>query len=287
MAKVVFGQTLPVIPRSTYADEINACLKSSILWRSVHILRITENMRVGLQRDLAAELFAKQLLNIVNGNASLQENTHFIKLPENICKIVNSKEELIESVFPHIYQNYQNHQWLQSRAILAAKNLAMLPGNLISLKSIDTVVDKNEIVNYPTEFLNLCDLPGLPPHNLLLKVGSPIILLRNLNPPNYVMEQDHGKFKGENILLPRIPIIPTDVSIQFKRLQFPIRLAFAITINKSQGQTLKVCGLNLANPCFSHGQLYVACSRVGKPSDLCIHGQIGLTKNIVHNLALR
>ncbi|XP_037959331.1 ATP-dependent DNA helicase PIF1-like [Teleopsis dalmanni] len=178
-----FRQRLPVIPRSTYADEINTCLKSSILWRSVHILRITENMPVGLQRDLAAELFAKQLLDIVNGNVSLQENTHFIKLPENICKIVNSKEELIESVFPHIYQNDQNHQWLQSRAILAAKNLAMLPGNLISLKSIDTVVDENEIVNYPTEFLNWLDLPGLPPQNSVLKVGSPIILLHNLNLP--------------------------------------------------------------------------------------------------------
>ncbi|XP_037931270.1 uncharacterized protein LOC119666067 [Teleopsis dalmanni] len=96
-----------------------------------------------------------------------------------------------------------------------------------------------------------------------------------------------GKFRGENILLPRIPIIPTVVPIQFKRLQFPIRLAFAMTINKSQGQTLKVCGLNLENPCFSHGQLYVACSRVGKPSDLYIYGQNGLTKNIVHDLALR
>ncbi|XP_037928760.1 ATP-dependent DNA helicase PIF1-like [Teleopsis dalmanni] len=188
-----FRQTLPVIPRSTYADEVNACLKSSILWRNVHILRLTEIMRVGLQRDLAAELFAKQLMDIGNGNVSLHENTHFIKLPENFCKIVNSKEELIESVFPHIYQNYQNHQWLQSRAILAAKNLdvdeinskiqAMLPGNLISLKSIDTVVDENEIVNYPTEFLNSLDLPELPPHNLVLKVGSPIILLHNLNPP--------------------------------------------------------------------------------------------------------
>ncbi|XP_037928686.1 ATP-dependent DNA helicase PIF1-like [Teleopsis dalmanni] len=188
-----FRQTLPVIPRSTYADEVNACLKSYILWRNVHILRLTEIMRVGLQRDLAAELFAKQLMDIGNGNVSLHENTHFIKLPENFCKIVNSKEELIESVFPHIYQNFQNHQWLQSRAILAAKNLdvdeinskiqAMLPGNLISLKSIDTVVDENEIVNYPTDFLNSLDLPELPPHNLVLKVGSPIILLHNLNPP--------------------------------------------------------------------------------------------------------
>ncbi|XP_037932115.1 uncharacterized protein LOC119666910 [Teleopsis dalmanni] len=177
-----FRQTLPVIPGSTYADEVNACLKSSILWRSVHILRLTEIMRVGLQRDLAAELFAKQSMDIGNGNVSLHENTQFIKLPENFCKIVNSKEELIESLFSHTYQNYQNHQWLQSRAILAAKNLDVLPGNLISLKSIDTVVDENEIVNYPTEFLNSLDLPGLPPHNVVLKVGSPIILLRNLNP---------------------------------------------------------------------------------------------------------
>jgi ATP-dependent DNA helicase PIF1 len=46
----------------------------------------------------------------------------------------------------------------------------------------------------------------------------------------------NGKFRGENILLLRIPIIPTDVPIQFKRLQFPIRLAFAMIINKSQGQ---------------------------------------------------
>jgi ATP-dependent DNA helicase PIF1 len=71
----------------------------------------------------------------------------------------------------------------------------------------------------------------------------------------------NSKFQGENILLPRIPIIPTDVPIQFKRLQFPIRLAFAMTINKSQGQTMSVCRLDLSTSCFSHGKLYVACSR--------------------------
>jgi ATP-dependent DNA helicase PIF1 len=43
----------------------------------------------------------------------------------------------------------------------------------------------------------------------------------------------NGKFRGENILLPQIPIIPTDVLIQFKHLQFSIRLAFAMTINES------------------------------------------------------
>jgi hypothetical protein len=51
------------------------------------------------------------------------------------------------------------------------------------IQSIDTVSDATEAVNYPTEFLNLLDLPGMSPHNLQLKVGSPVILLRNLNPP--------------------------------------------------------------------------------------------------------
>jgi ATP-dependent DNA helicase PIF1 len=65
----------------------------------------------------------------------------------------------------------------------------------------------------------------------------------------------NDKFRGENILLPRIPIISTDVPIQIKRLQFLIRLAFVMTINKSQGQTMSVSGLDLSTLCFSHGQL--------------------------------
>lgn len=97
----------------------------------------------------------------------------------------------------------------------------------------------------------------------------------------------NGKFRGENILIPRIPIIPTDVPIQFKHIQFPIRLAFAMTINKSQGQTMSICGLDLGTPCFSYGQLYVACSRVGKPSSLFVLAKDGLTKDIVHAIALR
>ena len=53
----------------------------------------------------------------------------------------------------------------------------------------------------------------------------------------------------------------------FKRLQYPIRLAYAMTINKSQGQTLERCGLVLHSPVFSHGQLYVAMSRVKRSAD--------------------
>ncbi|CAK1599237.1 unnamed protein product [Parnassius mnemosyne] len=96
----------------------------------------------------------------------------------------------------------------------------------------------------------------------------------------------NGKYAGENVCIPRIPMIPTDLPFEFKRLQFPVRLAFAMTINKSQGQSLSVCGINLENHCFSHGQLYVACSRVGKPSALFVLTSDQKTKNVVYQRAL-
>jgi len=143
----------------------------------------------------------------------------------------------------------------------------------------------------------------MPLHNLRLKIGSPIILFRNLNAPKLyngtrlvikkimtnVIEATilNVKFVGEVVLLPRIPIIPSNSPIPFRRLQFPIRLAFVMTINRSQGQKMSICGLDLYNPVFSHSQLYVTCSRVGKPSSLFIYTPQKLTKNIVHKLALR
>ena len=188
-----FRQTLPVIPRSTFADEINACLKQSFLWRNVETLRLTINMRVRLQNDPSAQIFSDQLLDIGNGKIELQPNTQCIKLPENLCTVLHGKNKLIHSIFPDIQNNYFNHNWLNDRVILASKNVdvdeinfqiqQLLPGDLMSFKSIDTVDNENESVNFPIEFLNSLDIPGMPPHNLRLKIGSPIILLRNLNPP--------------------------------------------------------------------------------------------------------
>ncbi|KAK2718315.1 hypothetical protein QYM36_005578 [Artemia franciscana] len=96
-----------------------------------------------------------------------------------------------------------------------------------------------------------------------------------------------GPFEGEAVLNPRIPMIPTDLPLKFKRLQFPFRLAFAITINKAQGQSLEKCGIDLNNDCFSHGQLYVACSRVGKPDNLFICNDNWTAKNVVYSQVLR
>ena len=58
-----------------------------------------------------------------------------------------------------------------------------------------------------------------------------------------------------------------------------------ITINKSQGATLKKVGIYLNSPCFSHGQLYVAMSRVSAFEDICIATNSirdGITKNVVY-----
>ncbi|KAL7295133.1 hypothetical protein TKK_0011600 [Trichogramma kaykai] len=111
-------------------------------------------------------------------------------------------------------------------------------------------MNQDEVVHYPTEFLNSLDLPGMSRHDLTLKIGVPIILLRNINPPRLcngtklavkklmknIIEATilNGKYKGTDVLLPRIPMIPTDMPFEFKRMQFPIRLAFAMTINKAQ-----------------------------------------------------
>ncbi|KAJ7648418.1 hypothetical protein B0H17DRAFT_959054 [Mycena rosella] len=76
-----------------------------------------------------------------------------------------------------------------------------------------------------------------------------------------------GDHDGETVLIPRISLTPsntTEFAFKFCRRQFPLCLAFALTINnlnKSQGQSVKFVGLDLRVPVFSHSQLYVALSR--------------------------
>ena len=141
---------------------------------------------------------------------------------------------------------------------------------------------------YPEEFLNTLTPNGLPPHVLKLKIGCPIILLRNIDPTNGLCNGTRliiwgfqkntidaeivlGQHAGKRVFLPRIPLCPSDDEMfpfQFKRKQFPIRLSFAMTVNKAQGQTIPNVGIYLQEPVFSHGQLYVALSRATTRSTL-------------------
>lgn len=90
-----------------------------------------------------------------------------------------------------------------------------------------------------------------------------------------------GNNIGRKVLIPRIIMTSPDIKWPFmlRRRQFPVKVCFAMTINKSQGQTLQHVGIYLPKPVFSHGQLYVALSRVTSTKGLKM-----LLKNDVEGL---
>ena len=96
-----------------------------------------------------------------------------------------------------------------------------------------------------------------------------------------------GKVEGEDVLITRIPTNPTDFAFEFKRVQFPVRRTFSKSINKFQGQSLELCGINLELPCFLHVQLYVACSESANHGRYLFFFPYGKTKYIVHYQALQ
>jgi ATP-dependent DNA helicase PIF1 len=130
---------------------------------------------------------------------------------------------------------------------------------------------------YPSEFLNI---NGMPSHKLPFKIGTLMMLLCNLDPSARLCNRTRlivrhfmmrvveaeiitGKGVGNVAFILRIKLIFNNngLPFTFAKKQFPLRLAYAMTINKSQGQTLFHVGLHLADDVFSHGQLYVAFSR--------------------------
>ena len=99
-----------------------------------------------------------------------------------------------------------------------------------------------------------------------------------------------GANAGSVHFIPRIKLMPSDNTLPFEmsRMQFPLKLAYAMTINKAQGQSLNRVGLYLDNQVFSHGQLYVALSRATSPDRVFVLIPEGgnIAKNIVFTEAL-
>ena len=102
-----------------------------------------------------------------------------------------------------------------------------------------------------------------------------------------------GQSHGKRIFLSKMTLLPSGTDLPFRRcrVQFPIRLAYAMTINKSQWQTFDKVGIYLNRACFAHGQLYVAFSRARSANAISVkidetseqgkHRSRHYTKNVV------
>ncbi|XP_059289718.1 uncharacterized protein LOC132043247 isoform X6 [Lycium ferocissimum] len=298
-----FRQILPVITKGTRQEIVNATLNSSDLWPQCQVLKLTKNMR--LQGSLSgADLddlkqFSDWILAIGDGKIGCSiDGIEKIEIPDDL--LIHNCDDPISGIVESTYSDYLIHstdiKYLQERAILAPtlQMVESVNDYMVSLNhsqdksylSSDTICMSDnaftslEHVHTP-EFLNSIKCSGIPNHSITLKVGVPVMLLRNIDQSaglcngtrliitrlgNRVIEAKvlSGKMAGDKVFIPRMTLTPSDARIPFKfqRRQFPVIVSFAMTINKSQGQSLCNVGLFLKKPVFTHGQLYVAFSRV-------------------------
>lgn len=170
----------------------------------------------------------------------------------------------------------------------------------------EDAADGNDNDGFEMSSKNLQQLEtaGLPSSKLHLKLGAPVMLLRNIDQPGGLNNGSRliltrigrynlegrllgGDHDGELKIIPRIPLTSVQGELPFilTRRQFPVRLCFAMTINKSQGQSLNTVGLDLRLPLFCHGHLYVALSRVTDVSRMTVllsEQSGGKTENVVY-----
>ena len=298
---------------------VNACLRRSPLWRHFIVAQLRENMRARLaagQDGQELEEFSRWLLQLGEGRLPGPEDG-YVQLPPRLVMDADI-DSVLDWVFGGLEDRHGDRQWMASRAVLAPRNTRVddlnaavterFPGAASILLSADSLTEDGEQLDIPQEYLNTLCAPGFPPHRLAIKPGMPLLLLRNLSATEGLCNGTRliagrilsprlleatiacGKNAGRQVFIPRLPLQPPDGTFPFEweRRQFPVRPAFAMTVNKAQGQTLGRVAVFLDDPVFSHGQLYVAASRVGRAADLRFAIPAGnqATKNVVYDEVL-
>ncbi|OWY91676.1 LOW QUALITY PROTEIN: Helitron helicase [Phytophthora megakarya] len=341
-------QILPVLKDATRAETLEACFKSSPLWNHLKKVRLTartDSTRPSKCPELAE--FSEFLLQI--GEGRYPERGHYrwddeehkesedIEAPPNFNLLpatelpleegdTNPDDDrrernvnaLIDAVYPGVGDDNLQDEYFVVRAILAPTNASVRRINEMVAKRLTG--ETKEYLSprrgcrpnmFKQEFLNSLNFSGIPPHRIVLKVGTPIIMIRNLNSDAGLCNGTRlrvvslrgrsieatimsGPFKGKTVFIPRI-IFYSEVddkafSFKLRLKQFPVVPAFAMTVNKAQGPSIHHVGIYLESPVFAHGQLYVALSRVTSrkaikiavdPSAIDENGNIH-TKNIVY-----
>eukprot|EP01063_Lacrimia_lanifica_P006905 TRINITY_DN14374_c0_g2_i1.p1 TRINITY_DN14374_c0_g2~~TRINITY_DN14374_c0_g2_i1.p1 ORF type:complete len:386 (+),score=118.51 TRINITY_DN14374_c0_g2_i1:1-1158(+) len=245
-----------------------------------------------------------------------------LELPKECCADAEGEPHTAMSLIRKVYGESPSDETLLKRAVLTIRNKdvasineaaldELIPDNTTerTYASTDKLEDEEKESVYTLEVVNSIEPKGFLQHKLRLRVGMPVMMICNFAVdkglcngtrmivrellPDTVKVAYPDPFAGPSApwleaVLPRITqkCDKEDArGIEFSRTQFPIKPAFAITINKSQGQTLDKVGVDLATrPCFQHGQLYVALTRVRKREDLFIAAGLdskGCTANVV------